>query len=106
MIWYCTHCGRERPEQPGHLRVDDRYTIVICPTIRKTKPKAAPANPTRSAFPDAPVAITLPGVARPGVASQIEAKRIVKERRAAAARRRELRRILWSGKTEPKPVKA
>jgi hypothetical protein len=100
-VWYCTHCGKQRPEQPGYERIDDRYTVVLCPSRRPPAPREAPANPTRSAFfDDAPVAPQ--GIPRSGVASAIEAKAIVKQRRAIAAQRAADRHVLWDGKPDPR----
>jgi hypothetical protein len=104
MIWYCTHCGKERPEQPGYKRIDDRYTIVVCRTGRETDDDDQPLTsipPKRLALDKhgAPL-----GKLRQGVPDVIKAGQIVKERRAAA-RRRAVRRVLWSETPKGKKTK-
>lgn len=106
VVWYCTHCARERPEQPGFHQIDVRYTVVLCRTGRERDSKG---EPLAIEIPRHRLALDPSGAPLghpyPGVQNRIEAVAMVKARRQTKNRQRELRVTqlgddYWSNKTK------
>jgi hypothetical protein len=104
--WYCTHCARERPLQPGFLLLDERYPFVICRTGREVDAKGESIGldvpGSRLVLDEFGRAVGHP---YPGVRSRIEAADMITKRRKTKARQRELRVTqlgddYWTNKTK------